>query len=140
MIRATAAHLQDQVAALTAVRTTAALDQVTAGAQRHLLPAAFVHPIRDTGGTNMLVNATHQRLDREVGVLLILSVTAADAGDELPDMLEELFTAVRAALVGWAPTDEHLPFTLARGEIVSIGDGTAWWLETYRTQSHLRSV
>ena len=140
MIREIAQRLSDEVDELASVRMTASLEQITAGAQRHRLPTAIVHPIRDTARPNSLVNGVSQEVTHEIGVLLILLATAADAGTDLPDCVETMSAAIRAALVGWAPEEGGVPLELVRGEIVSIGNGTAWWLETYRTRSHLRSI
>lgn len=137
MIDAIRDRLEDQVAAIKSVRTTASLELLTDGATRHALPAAWVHPIADRARPNQLATqAVHQALEREIGVLIVVAATGAERTAE---PIEPLLDLERAALLGWPPP-EHEPLHLAGGQIVRLAGGTAMWLERWTTRTHLRSV
>ena len=75
---------------------------------------------------------------REIGVLLIVAATGADRGGSTPDLIDELLTPIRAALIGFEPAGGE-PLTLAGGDILKVGDGQALWLDRYATSFYLRS-
>ncbi|MCB1833933.1 MAG: hypothetical protein KDH19_10945 [Geminicoccaceae bacterium] len=142
MIDAIARRLREEAACFSSVATTGRLAQVKPGGiPGHQLPAAFVHAIRDGGRENHLANGLSQAVDHDIGVLIVVTFKAYEIERDLPEGLFPLFTACRTALAGWTPPGEGLnPIRFRSGEVVSIGDGEAWWLETYRTFSYLRSV
>jgi|GEM_PF-4177626 len=137
MIEAIRARLEAEVADFESVRTIADLGNLVDGAQRHQLPAAFVHLVADRADKNTLATqAVMQRLTREVGVLIVVSATGQS---RVPEPIEPLVTKARTALLGWAPDDLE-PLHFLAGQIVRIAGGTAMWLDRWTTTDHLRSI
>ena len=135
MIAEIVTRLKSSAPSLATVAGTADLAMLVAGAMRHALPAAYVHPVRDVAAANTVIGAVSQRLTHSIGVLLVTAATGAKRGRDLPDSIESLVAELRTALLGFPPTSAHEPLELARGEMMRIASGTAWWLEVYTTAS-----
>jgi hypothetical protein len=140
MIDLVVARLKAEVDALRTVGSTADLASVVEGRVRHALPAAYVHPIADAAGPNRLVNAVSQNLTRRIGVLLVVAAQGEARAADAPDLLEPLYAATRAALVGWQPDADHEPMHFGRGAMVRVAEGTAWWLEELTTETEVRAT
>lgn len=140
MILPTIDRLAERCELLNEVRGTQALALLTPGSDRAVAPVAYVHPIAQRGGPNRLINATAQRVELRVGVLLSIAVVAQTRGEEAVDPIEQLTAEVRAALVGWRPGGAMAPYTFESGTMQRVGDGSLWWLETFVTDIELRAV
>ena len=139
MIASIVQQLSSGVSALRTVKSTADMALVLGGRLRHALPAAFVHPVRDTAGEPQSFPAHTQIIRRQVGVLLLVAAQGADRGAGSHDVLEPLFDAVRTTLAGWTPSGADEPLRLVSGEMVRVADGVAWWLELFETAELLRT-
>lgn len=140
MIAVVVIRLRTDVPALRTVGSTADLASVVEGRQRHALPAAFVHPVADSAGSNRLSNGVSQRLTHRIGVLLVVPAQSELRAQDAHDVIEPLIVDIRTALVGWQPSAAHEPMTLARGAMVRVAEGTAWWLEELETSVELRAT
>lgn len=100
---------------------------------RERQPAAYVIPVAETGGPNRLANAVRQQVAARIGVVLALGNLADPRGQGATRALEDVRGAVRAALVGWAPTDADDPLTFTRGAAVAFRDNVLWWLDEYQS-------
>lgn len=140
MIAAVAQRIEEACGGFHAVRGTAALALLTPGADRAIAPVAYVHPVGDRAGPNALLRAVDQKLDRRIGVLISLAVSGQDRGEDATDPLDLLTAELRAALIGWQPDPAATPMELEGGTLQRVGDGSLWWLDTYRTNTRLRAV
>ena len=98
----------------------------------------YVLPVDSQAAGNALENAVRQQLTEGIAVVLA-STNRRDgrgaAGLAEIDMRRE---AVRAALLGWAPSAEATPLTYRRGRLLTLTDRTIWWQDEFETQ-HLVS-
>ncbi|WP_461369013.1 phage tail terminator protein, partial [Candidatus Darwinibacter acetoxidans] len=125
---------------LKTVTGIAAMAQLKPGTDRNDTPAAYVHLVSDRGGQNKLVNGVDQRLERQFGVLLSLSVTDQSRGQAPVQDLEALLAELRAGLVGWQPAGAAAPVLIDSGALRLVAAGVLWWLEVFSTAAHLRRV
>lgn len=141
MIAEVCARLKDRVTALRRVAAVGGLIDAQSGLDRDRLPAAFVHLVSDRAGPNTLATgAVSQQVERTIGVALCIGALGEGRTAEVADQFEPLLVAVRGALVGFVPSADQELIKLARGALVRIDKGLAWWVDEYRTSILLRST
>jgi hypothetical protein len=133
------ARIEDQVPALADVLGSASY-VAAAVTKPTRTPCAYVVPLADAAGENQLVNAVSQRLTEQFGVIFVLKNVTDQRGDKVNADLAVLRDAVRAALLGWAPTGEHEPTVRGQGRLLDFKDQLLWWQDTYLTARNIRSV
>ncbi|MBX9702384.1 MAG: hypothetical protein K2X74_23300 [Acetobacteraceae bacterium] len=111
------------------------------------MPAAYVLPLGASPGPNGLVNATRQRVEETVAVVLVTSKLTDARGAAAASTIEDAWQAVRAALVGWtpgsgpgggAPDPVWEPTLLGPAALLDFTDGVLAWRETYTSAYQLR--
>jgi hypothetical protein len=132
------ARLRDQVPTLKQVRGIveyAAIQSIKAFAP----PEAFVVLVRERGGA--LAGQAAQLATVSFGVV-IAERTARDArlGGEVMKKASPFIGQVRAALIGWTPTNNGTPLrggrpcTWVQGDLLDYDADTVLWSEVYQTQ------
>lgn len=105
------------------------------------LPAAYVVPLADSAGANLLAaGGSHQEVTGRIGVVLAIGAMAQRDGARASDDIDPLIAAIRAALAGWQPASAEAPLEFARGAIAGITKRIVWWMDEYTIKSSLRSV
>lgn len=100
-------------------------------------PAAFVVPLSEVAGPNVLVNAVRQRVAAQLGVVFAVGSLRDPRGEQARLDLEAVRAEARTALLGWAPTASHDPFEFLRGDLVDLRDGVVWWQDRYSSAFYI---
>lgn len=93
-------------------------------------PACFVFPSKESAGGDLLDNTVVQQVATEWSLMIVCEFA----------VLETLRGQIRDKLLGWQATPQHFPMTFVSGEAVDIKGDYLWWLDTYRSSIHIRSV
>jgi hypothetical protein len=132
----------DRLRALQELRTVdsaaeyAALEAPPAAAR---CPAAYVIELADNAGENGLAaGAVRQRLTERLAVVLIVASLRDARGAAAAAELRRVRHAVRGALVGWAPDEDHDALTFLSGRLIAAERGYLVWQEEFTTRSLLR--
>lgn len=134
----------DQVATVPAlagrVHSAAKLAQLSErGGLAQVSPAAFVLPLGLRGGSpDAVTGLFRQRLDRLVGVVIVVRNAGDGTGAAAMVELDPLVDSVIAAVAGWGPDDAAGVFSLARGELVSLVTGTITYQLDFQLEDQLR--
>lgn len=130
-------RLENEVTALKEV--CGALDFSAIKGSAVKFPAAFIFLQGDSASANNIAVGGHrQKLTGEIAVVLVLKSANDRSGEKASDELEELRSAVRAALVGWEPGNGFEPLSLKRGRLLGFSKGVAFWQDTYEAGSEIR--
>jgi hypothetical protein len=140
MIELAIAHLKDQVPALRLVEGAAKYAALKAPPPVASQPAAYVMVLREAAGPNRVLGTVRQRLAVTYGVVLITTNVADAKGAQASAEIDALKQLVRAALIGWQPTRDWEPTTLASGALLDLTGGTIAWMETYTTAVQLHAA
>lgn len=125
-------RLREQVSDLRQVAGAAAL----AAAQEDLrsTPAAYVIPLAEQAARNALIGGAHsQQIAVHFGVVLAARQLRDARGQAGHEELERLRSAVKDALIGWAPDEDHDPIEIVRGQLLALTDAILWWQDEYLT-------
>jgi hypothetical protein len=131
-------RVRDQVALLRDVGGAVSLSAVMEG--RVAAPAAYVFSESKRGGRNGADNSVIQRVEYQLGVVMVVRNVRDERGVDSSDAVEDLTAAVRTALLGWQPSEDAEPLEYVGGRLVSMVNGFVFWLDSYRTAMHWRSV
>lgn len=127
------------VPALRLIDTAAAYAALEAPPARAQCPAAYVIELADEAGPNGLATGgVRQALTERIGVVLILDASRDARGAAGAAALRPLRQAVRAALVGFAPDEDHDALTFVAGRLIAAEGGYLAWEETFSARSVLR--
>lgn len=94
------------------------------------LPALYVYAIEDAAEENQRLNGHLQRVEADVGVLMVVSNLSDPKGGAAAGDIETLKTKTRAALAGWQPPSAEEPLGLVGGKLVKAAGGAVWWEDT----------
>ncbi len=110
-----------------------AVDVEAALRGRGTYPAAFVVPSAiqpqgddGYGGGSQLVRESY-------GIVIAVRNVNDPTGSDSADVVAQLITDVRNALLGWRPTDDHASMTYGGGRLVDMIHNTVSWQEIYHT-------
>ena len=104
-------------------------------------PAAYVVPLAETADAPDLLGVHHQRLTQEFGVIIVLANLRDATGAAAAAELQARRTAVRAALLGWAPdAGNGEPVSFIGGRLLTFRDQRLWWTDEFRVMSDFRSA
>lgn len=127
----------EPAASLSALMQRNQLPQVT--------PAAFVLPLGLRGGkADAAANIFRQQLNEVLGIVLILRTAGDATGAKGSDPLTALRNEVIRRIVGWSPPshwradDTLAPFTLSRGELVTLSAGALVYQLDFAVEDQLR--
>jgi hypothetical protein len=133
------ARLLDQVAALKRIEeasgVSTAIDDIKAAA-----PVAYVIPIRDQVGSNVLANAVSQQVTAQFGILLGIKNVRDPLGAKAREALTPVRSDVADALLNWQPGGSYDKCEFAAGRLVQLANGVLWWMDEYRTRFEIRST
>jgi hypothetical protein len=103
-------------------------------------PAAYVIPLADDAGENMLLN-TNIEQEIKVSFAIVLAVTnkrdprGEAALVDLKAAREEIF----AKIYGWVPANEYTPVTYQGGKLMKLENTFLWWQERFATSYLIRN-
>ena len=107
---------------------------------RHLQPAAFVIPLADSAGRNLLIGVVRQKVTSRFGVAIALGNVRDSRGEAAAEDIEAARDAVIAALLGWPPMPGYEACTYAQGRAFDVRDQVFWWLSEFNTETHIKGV
>lgn len=96
-------------------------------------PVGFVYALGEQYGPNQGMQRVVQDATRQFGVLTAALTAEADS-EPLADAREQL----RAALVGWLPSEYSEPVLHDRGDLIAINGRLTWWLDVFSYVDHTR--
>lgn len=131
MIDAIIARLDAQVGSLNLVKGAADF-QKAAESNPTATPAAYVLLLKEGGGPTATFSRTEQRVNAEIGIVLVVRNVADAKGASAGTDMATLRAAVRAALLGWEDGGRD-PMEFAAGDLLAFRDGHMWWQDSYRT-------
>lgn len=132
-------RIRDEVPALKLVGGAAQFERALGGLTA--LPAAFILPAAEAAEPSPFMDQlVQQQVGAEFSVLVAARNLADDEGAAAVEALEPVRVAIRAALLGWPPTDEHDSCEFRAGELVAFDNGVLWWQDRYSTAFLIRSV
>lgn len=108
--------------------------------QAHLMPAAWVVPMRETAEPSPSANAHRQRVTVGFGVVVAVGDRAAGKGPAVVDPLDGPKWALHEALAGWTPPGGRSPLHYLGGEVHDVTSAALWWLAKYGFNDFLRGV
>lgn len=79
------------------------------------------------------VGPTRQNLTSRFGVFIFQRRYGDVAGGKKMDDLSTLRGPLRTALLGWAPSDKHLPVVFVEGNLYQMDKDGIWWLDEFET-------
>lgn len=138
MIASIIARLIDQVSAVKLVEGAAAF-AAAADANPRAVPAIYVVPLRETASDNDGAGWVEQRIDCQIGVIVVAKNVADTKGGAAHADVDELRRAVRVALLGWLPVGMVDPLTRGEAGLLTTRDGYVWWQDTWRTAYYERN-
>lgn len=133
MIAEIVARLIDQVPALKQIGGAAEF-QAAAESNPTATPAAFVFPLRESGGASPIYGRVRQKVSASVGVVLVVRNVADAKGAAAGGDMATLRAAVESVLLGWVPVSGRDPLEFESGALLAFRNGHMWWQDAYRTQ------
>lgn len=138
-LQPTVTRIRDSVPALKLVGGAAEFENATNAAMA--LPAAFVLPARDRGGSSPFGNQiVEQQIDSEFAVVLAVRNLSDSTGSAAAQQsLKPVRDAVADALINWPPDPDFFGCEFSNGQLTLFENGVIWWTDTYRTSHLIRS-
>lgn len=134
------ARLKTACPALKQVQGAAEMRVIEAAPAAHLMPAAWVVPLREDARPAPAANAVRQVQTITFGVLLAVGDRRDRRGEAAGDELDDVKQDVHAALIGWTPPGAAGPVEYAGGEVLEVETAALWWLAKYRVNDILRAT
>lgn len=132
-------RLRAQLSGFVVIAGAAELDAAIAHAPSP--PAAYVIPLAETADEPDLSGIHHQRLVQEFAVVLVVSNLRDATGDAAAADLQLKRSAVRVALLGWAPdASDGETVAFVSGRLLQFVDQRLWWTDEFRVMTHYRSA
>lgn len=101
-------------------------------------PAAYVVPLSDQGGRNILTRpAVRQKITVRFGVLTMLGNVADPRGEASSIAIEAQLAENIAALLGWKPAATDSPVIYTDGRLAGFRSGVVIWLQRFTTGRHI---
>jgi len=98
-------------------------------------PTAYVVLVDETpSGNEIACGPERQRVTATVGIVIGVRTINDRRGDKARDELATLRKQLRSSLFGWAPTAEHDPLLLGRGNLLKMLPGAIYWLDRFTTK------
>jgi hypothetical protein len=97
-------------------------------------PAAYVYVIEEAAGENTRLNGVLQRVEIDIGVMLIAQNLSDHRGGAAAGDIETLRQAVKRALIGWCPASmaaDGSIIELVGGSIQKANAGTVWFEQVF---------
>lgn len=95
---------------------------------------AFVVPMGETAKSDERTTGTFsQEFSYAFGVMVSVRAFNDYLGSNVNQRLESIVQSVRKSILGWEPTPDHNEIEFLEGQIITFGDGGAFWLESYQT-------
>lgn len=112
---------------------------IAAGALPQKSPAAFVVPSGfDAREPDDAAGVHVQTLDEVTAVVLIVQAPGDVTAQRALPLIDDLITAVNAALAGTVPAGALAALRPRRGRLLSINGGAVWYQIDFALQSQLR--
>lgn len=103
------------------------------------VPAAYIYPSAAASDGAARANGSSQRIITRFGVAIFLRSAADPTGAAKIDPLEQLYTHLRATLIGWVPDPANgQPVAFSRGYLAGFDQGGVWWAEEYTVTHYHR--
>ena len=122
-------RIRDQVPQLRGVAGAAELAAVKDLAQR--APHAWVIPLAEDAGQNVLLNAVSQRVTERIGVVIAVRNSRDARGHTAHNVLRYIRRQIKDALIGWLPDPNEEEVTFNRGRLIDFSDRVIWWQDEY---------
>ena len=136
MITATKNRLQDQTDGIL-VKGAVELEAAQAEQKQDTL---YVLPLDSNASGNALENAVRQQVTEGIAVVIAVTNRRDRRGEAGLDEIEVRRNEVRAALLGWPPTDDGDPLIYRRGRLLALADKTVWWQDEYEHTTLISAV
>lgn len=121
-----------------AVYGAAELAAVKENSQR--TPAAWVIPVADDAGNNVLLNAVSQRITERIGVVFAVRNVSDKRGETAHNALRTIRRAVKDTLIGWLPDPDEDEVVFSRGRLIDFSNRVIWWQDEYLWAYEERTV
>lgn len=110
------------------VSGAAALAQAVELAADWTVPAAFVVPLSETADQNELLgDFSSQWVAIRFGVAILVSNTSDEPGFTAAEAVVDAFAQIRAALVGWQPSETFQAIDYVSGELGEFDRARLFW-------------
>lgn len=104
-------------------------------------PVAYVIPLNDTAGPNMLVRpGIHQQVTERFGVVLAVENLRDVRGAAVNAALETLRRATIDGLLGFQPAADYDPVKYGGGRLLMLDVSVLWWQLEFITGYYERKV
>ena len=104
-------------------------------------PVAYVIEVsRRPGNNGRDMGLALQKVTTTIGVVIGVSKINDSTGSKAKAIVGPVLKQTRAALFGFAPTDEHAPFLLGAADTVGVTESALWQLERFTTEHYEESV
>ena len=130
-------RLGSQVAELKLVEGAAGFAGLSVNPPKEKQPAAYVIPVADSAGGNLVANRVRQKVEKRFGVILVLGNLRDRRGATASRQMEAIEDSVIAALLGWPPVAGLLGCLYAGGRVIDFRDGAVWRLLEFTTDSYI---
>ncbi|QPG06559.1 hypothetical protein IT774_05140 [Salinimonas marina] len=95
---------------------------------------AFVVPMSEQGnGEFIYTTAADQTVVVAFGVIVAVRALNDPLGRNVNERLQTIYRTVRRNLIGWTPDPSTDEIAFVEGELITFGQGGAFWMETYTT-------
>ena len=94
-------------------------------------PAAWVIPVADDAGGNVLLNAVSQRVTERIGIVFAVRNVRDKRGATAHNALRAIRRAVKNTLIGWLPDPDEAAVVFSRGRLIDFSDRVIWWQDEY---------
>lgn len=102
-------------------------------------PAAYVYVIDEEAGQNTRMNRVLQRVECDVGVMLITKNLSDPKGGAAAGDIEALRKATKRALIGWAPASMQSTgevVELVGGKLIRANGGYVWFEQVFAAATY----
>ena len=131
-------RIRDNVSDLKGVDGAAELAAVKDLSQR--APYAWVIPVAEDAGNNVLLNAVSQRVVERVGVVVAVRNRRDARGHTAHNVLRYIRREIKNTLIGWLPDPDQDEVVFSRGRLIDFSDRVIWWQDEYQWAYDERTV
>lgn len=103
------------------------------------LPAAYVIPLEDQAGDNMIRNALRQDVTERIGIIAAVDGSADRRGQGAVDGLHALRKAIHGAILNWHIEPDRAPrgIQYGGGHLLSWDRGRVFWMYIYELETYI---
>ncbi len=91
------------------------------------VPSAFVVPLDDNAEPNRSNNGYRQLLKESFAVIVVVSNTADERGQDSSNAVDDARSVLWKALLGWEMTADHTPIEYQGGALVKMDRNRLWY-------------